>query len=86
MSDRGVNLIKTLEDYEVLNCFPHPLNNALMRAFFQTNISRPAKNSSTTAQTMVPLVLHRDKDDSYYSCSSTDKEEEIIKPTKRIKN
>ncbi|CAF1398834.1 unnamed protein product, partial [Rotaria sordida] len=86
MSDRGVNLIKAFEDYEVLNCFPHPLNNALMRAFFQTNISRPAKNLSTTAQTMVSLVLRRDKDDNYYSCSSTDKEEEIIKPTKRIKN
>lgn len=32
--DRGSNLIKTLEDYQVINCFPHRLNNILKRTFY----------------------------------------------------
>ncbi|CAF5095494.1 unnamed protein product, partial [Rotaria sp. Silwood1] len=32
--DRGSNLIKALEDYQVVHCFPHRLNNVLKRTFY----------------------------------------------------
>jgi hypothetical protein len=32
--DRGSNLVKALEDYKVLHCFPHRLNNVLKRTFY----------------------------------------------------
>ncbi|CAF4982024.1 unnamed protein product, partial [Rotaria sp. Silwood1] len=31
--DRGSNLIKALDDYQVVHCFPHRLNNVLKRTF-----------------------------------------------------
>ena len=34
MSDRDANLIKALEDYETLFCFPHRIKNVLKTAFF----------------------------------------------------
>jgi hypothetical protein len=32
--DRGSNLVKALEDYQVIHCFPHRLNNVLKRTFY----------------------------------------------------
>ncbi|CAF3067043.1 unnamed protein product, partial [Rotaria sp. Silwood2] len=32
--DRGSNLIKALEDYQVIHCFSHRLNNVLKRTFY----------------------------------------------------
>ena len=34
--DRGSNLVKALEDYHVVHCFPHRLNNVLERRFYCT--------------------------------------------------
>lgn len=32
--DRGSNFVKGLEDYDVVHCFPHRLNNILKRTFY----------------------------------------------------
>ena len=32
--DRGSNLVKALEGYQVVHCFPHRLNNVLKRTFY----------------------------------------------------
>ena len=32
--DRGNNLVKALEGYRVIHCFPHRLNNVLKRTFY----------------------------------------------------
>jgi hypothetical protein len=34
VSDRGSNLVKALEDYKVIHCLPHRLNNVLKRTFY----------------------------------------------------
>ncbi|CAF0930039.1 unnamed protein product [Adineta ricciae] len=50
--DRGSNLVKALEDYQVVHCFPHRLNNALKRAFYsagtrdKTERKKEKKNSN----------------------------------------
>ena len=32
--DRGSNLVKALEDFKVIHCFPHRMNNVLKRTFY----------------------------------------------------
>ncbi|CAF0844168.1 unnamed protein product [Adineta steineri] len=49
--DRGSNLVKALEDYEVVHCFPHRLNNVLKRTFYsagtQDKVERKKKKQSS---------------------------------------
>ena len=45
MLDRGPNLIKALENYEALFCFPHRINNVLKTVFFSIkNVSNSTKS------------------------------------------
>jgi len=48
--DRGSNLLKALEDYQVVNCFAHRLNNVLKRTFYsaatQDKVERKRRNKS----------------------------------------
>lgn len=48
--DRGSNLVKALEDYQVVNCFAHRLNNVLKRTFYsagtQDKVERKRRNNS----------------------------------------
>jgi hypothetical protein len=84
MCDRGANLLKALEDYEVLNCFPHRMNNVVKRAFFQLKANRTATTTPTTVQATKSLDPAAGSHDSSDSNSSTD-DEELFKPTKTIK-
>ena len=85
LSDRGANLIKALEDYETLFCFPHRINNVLKTAFFQLKMYRTAPNTSTTAaQTTVPSAAANDINNNCHS-SSASEDEEAFQPTKQIK-
>ena len=36
--DRGPNLLKALEDYQVVHCFPYRLNNILKRTFYSAGV------------------------------------------------
>ncbi|CAF3313778.1 unnamed protein product [Rotaria sp. Silwood2] len=51
ISDRGTNLIKALEDYETLFCFPHRINDVLKRAFFQLKSNQIPTNPSIDSTT-----------------------------------
>lgn len=85
MCDRGPNLLKALKDYQVLNCFPHRMNNVMKRAFFQLKAKqKPAKITPTIAQETTLLNITKDSYDSSDSNSSTD-DEELFKPKKTIK-
>jgi hypothetical protein len=49
--DRGRNLVRALEDYQVVNCFPHRLNNVLKRTFYsagtQEKVERKRRRKSS---------------------------------------
>jgi hypothetical protein len=51
VSDRGSNIVKALEDYQMINCFPHRLNNVLKRTFYsagtQDKIERKKRKHSS---------------------------------------
>ncbi|CAF4061508.1 unnamed protein product, partial [Rotaria sordida] len=87
ISDRGTNLIKALQGYETLFCFPHRINNILKRAFFQQKIRQTSTNPSTTAQTTTPSGSNIVTNENCQSSSSSpsEEEEELCKPTKQIK-
>ncbi|CAF1155607.1 unnamed protein product [Adineta steineri] len=82
MSDRGANLIKALEDYETLFCFPHRINNVLKRAFFQLPVHRIKTNPPATTQPSASTTSVNNLNDSHESASE---DEEILQPTKRIR-
>lgn len=48
--DRGSNLIKVLEDYNIVHCFPHRLNNVLKRTFYSAGTAekKAKKNKKST--------------------------------------
>ncbi|CAF4781391.1 unnamed protein product, partial [Rotaria sp. Silwood2] len=88
MSDRGTNLIKALQTYETLFCFPHRINNVLKRALFQQKIRQTSTNSSTTVQTTTTTpsssnIVTNENCQSSSSSSSEEEEEELFKPTKQ---
>ncbi|CAF4192312.1 unnamed protein product, partial [Rotaria sp. Silwood2] len=90
MSDRGTNLIKALQTYETLFCFPHRINNVLKRAFFQQKIRQTSTNSLTTVQTTTTTpsssnIVTNENCQSSSSSSSEEEEEELFKLTKQIK-
>lgn len=78
MCDRGSNLIKALEDFEVVHCFPHRLNNILKRTFYSAGTAeknerkkrRSAKKSRRDDQISFdindedPLMDYDDRDSS----------------------
>jgi hypothetical protein len=85
ISDRGTNLIKALQDYETLFCFPHRINNVLKRAFFQLKANRTSTNTIAAVHTTTKsLSSGVDTDDSCSSNSSSD-DEETFAPTKKFK-
>ena len=43
VSDRGSNLVKALENYQVINCFAHRLNNVLKRTFYSAGTQDKAE-------------------------------------------
>src|SRR5690349_19928261 len=85
MSDRGKNLIKALQGYETLFCFPQRINNVLKRAFFQLKIHRTSTaataQTTTTTTSLGPGVATSDTCSSSSSCD----DEETCAPTKKIK-
>jgi hypothetical protein len=83
MSDRGTNLIKALQGYQTLFCFPHRMNNVLKRGFFQLRSNRTSTKTSATVPATTSLAPDIGTNDSSDSNSSTD-EEEVFKPTKQI--
>lgn len=83
MRDRGANLLKALQDYEVLNCFPHRMNNILKRVFFQSKTQQTSAKTSTNVQGTT-TDADVDQNDSSDSNSST-QDEESLKPRKQIK-
>lgn len=84
MCDRGANLLKALQDYEVLNCFPHHMNNILKRAFFQSKNNQTSAKTPITVQATTSADADIDQNDSSDSSSST-QDEELFKPRKQIK-
>jgi hypothetical protein len=44
--DRGSNLVKALEDYQVIHCFPHRLNNVLKRTFYSAGTQEKRKKKT----------------------------------------
>lgn len=86
MCDRGANLLKALQDYEVLNCFPHRMNNILKRAFFQSKNNQRSTKKPTTVQvtTSTDADVDIDQNDSSDSDSSIENEE-LFQPRKQIK-
>jgi hypothetical protein len=50
--DRGSNLVKPLEDYQVVNCFPHRLNNVLKRTFYSAGTQEKVERKRGRIKTM----------------------------------
>lgn len=80
---RGANLLKALQDYEVLNCFPHRMSNILKRDFFQSKNNQTSAKTAITVQATTSADADIDQNDSSDSSSST-QDEELFKPRKQI--
>lgn len=86
VSDRGSNLVKVLEDYEVVHCFPHRLNNVLKRTFYSAGTAeknekkrnKPIKDSSNDDKTNRFTFILNDDDPlmDYDDRDSSDSEED----------
>ena len=88
MCDRGANLIKALQGYEVLFCFAHRLNNVLKRGFFQSKTNRTSTKTPKTATSVAATTTSAvdiDSNHSSSSNSSTEEDEEVLVPTRKIK-
>lgn len=95
--DRGSNLVKALERFQVLNCFPHRLNNVVKRTFYsagtQEKIQRrqrkpfSKKNQAEDQSTWTDNIL--DGDDSLMDhddrdSTDSDSDDDVILDEKSV--
>ncbi|CAF5128455.1 unnamed protein product, partial [Rotaria sp. Silwood1] len=66
--DRGSNLIKALEDYQVVHCFPYRLNNVLKRTFY----SAGTKEKKQRKQRKESLKKNQNNDQFNWNNSNDD--------------
>ena len=94
---RGSNLVKALENYQVLHCFPHRLNNVLKRTFYSAGTEEKvqrkkrravSKKTSSDEQSKWTDFLSNDEDPLMdyddRDSSESEAEEDIILDEKAI--
>lgn len=96
VTDRGSNLVKALEDYEVVNCFAHRLNNILKRTFYSAGTAeknekkkkKSIKNNQSvnTSNQFTPVLNNDDPLMDYDDRDSSDSEndDDIILNAKAV--
>ncbi|CAF4580493.1 unnamed protein product, partial [Rotaria sp. Silwood2] len=72
--DRGSNLLKALEDYQVVHCFPHRLNNILKRTFY----SAGTKEKKQRKQKKESLKKNRNDDQPNWNNSNDDNNDSLM--------
>ncbi|CAF1148186.1 unnamed protein product [Rotaria sordida] len=72
--DRGSNLLKALEDYQVVHCFPHRLNNIVKRTFY----SAGSKEKKQRKQKKESLKKNRNDDQSNWNNSNDDDNDSLM--------
>lgn len=95
--DRGSNLVKALEDFQVVNCFPHRLNNVLKRTFYSAGTKekvekkrkkKPLKSKDDDEEPIRAFFVSNDDDPlmDYDERDSSDSEvdDDVILDTKSV--
>ncbi|CAF2801081.1 unnamed protein product [Rotaria sp. Silwood2] len=72
--DRGSNLLKALEDYQVVHCFPHRMNNILKRTFY----SAGTREKKQRKQKKESLKKNRNDDQSNWNNSNNDDDNDSL--------
>ena len=69
MSDRGSNIIKALENHDLIFCFAHRINNVLQRSFYQIVPKKEKANGTTPTASKRRLVVDDSTDEEFDSDS-----------------
>ncbi|CAF5125695.1 unnamed protein product, partial [Rotaria sp. Silwood1] len=72
--DRGSNLLKALEDYQVVHCFPHRLNNISKRTFY----SAGTKEKKQRKQKKESLKKNQNDDQPSWNNSNDDDNDSLM--------
>ena len=94
--DRGGKLVKALEAYQVVHCFPHRLNNVLKRTFYRARIReklrrrqrKPLNKNKNDDQSIWNDMISNDNDSLMYyddrDSSESESEDDTVLDEKSV--